>query len=252
MSGLLNGLIVLFAVSGLFFMLVAAIGVYRMPDVYTRMHAATKASTIGISGIAMAALFYFADTATTTRVILIILFFFLTAPVGAHALASAAYVINAPLWPQTRRFDLNKARILCPIRGGAASQQLATTAIELARQGQGALTFLHVINHNGSGAAAEPTQATDTLNDLRTLGQKALVVAQEQAQAQGITAQTEIRLGDLEQAIVQCVQEVDATLVVLGFPERDQATQQKMAEDEFWALAKAIQTQTGVQVQAIR
>jgi multicomponent Na+:H+ antiporter subunit G len=247
-----DALILFFAASGLFFMLVAAIGVYRMPDLYTRMHAATKASTIGISGIAVAALFYFADTATTTRVILIILFFFLTAPVGAHALASAAYVLNAPLWPQTRRFDLNKARILCPIRGGAASQQLATTAIELARQGQGELIFLHVINGDGFDAAAEPTQATDALNNLRTLGQNALAVAQEQAQAQGITAQTEIRLGDLEPAIVQCVQEVDATLVVLGFPERDQATQQKVAEDEFWALAEAIQTQTGVQVQAIR
>ena len=252
MSGVRDVLVLFLAASGLFFMLVAAIGIVRLPDLYTRMHAATKASTLGISGISLAALFYFADATTTTRVILIILFFFLTAPVGAHALASAAYIISAPIWPQTRRFDLDKAQILCPVRGGSASQKLAEIAIELAQQGDGKLIFLHVINEAGFDAAADPTEVIRGQEEMRTLGEGILLLAQRQAQAQGVTAQTEIRLGDLEQEIVQLVKESEATLVVLGYPEREEATEQKTAEDQVWALAATIQTQTGVQVQVVR
>lgn len=73
------------------FMFIAAIGILRFPDLYIRMHAATKVGTLGISGLVLAGMLDFADTAVTTQGVLVILFFFLTAPIAAHMISRAAY-----------------------------------------------------------------------------------------------------------------------------------------------------------------
>jgi len=76
---------------GAFFSLTAAIGIIRLPDLYTRMHAASKAGTLG-SGLAFVAIAVFAmDGSVVLRALAGILFFLLTAPISAHLLAKAAY-----------------------------------------------------------------------------------------------------------------------------------------------------------------
>lgn len=88
----------LMVIIGAFFALVASIGLVRLPDVYSRMHAASKAGTVG-SGLMMIALAVIAtDSATTIRAIAGIFFFILTAPIAAHLLARAAYKVGYPLW----------------------------------------------------------------------------------------------------------------------------------------------------------
>ncbi|MDT8305053.1 MAG: monovalent cation/H(+) antiporter subunit G [Anaerolineae bacterium] len=86
---------------GTFFMLVAAFGLNRMPDLYTRMHGAAKSTTLGITAIMMAAALYFLNSAAVMRAILVIVFFFLTAPVATHVLARAAYFRRVPRWEGT-------------------------------------------------------------------------------------------------------------------------------------------------------
>ena len=76
---------------GAFFMLVAGVGLIRLPDVYSRMHAATKATTFGMLGILSAVILSFQEAAVATHAILAIFFLFLTAPVAAHLIARAAY-----------------------------------------------------------------------------------------------------------------------------------------------------------------
>lgn len=73
------------------FMFIAAVGIVRMPDLYIRMHAATKVGTLGIIGIVLAGMIDFADMAVTTQGLLVIIFFFLTAPIAAHMMSRAAY-----------------------------------------------------------------------------------------------------------------------------------------------------------------
>lgn len=73
------------------FMFIAAVGIVRLPGLYTRMHAATKVGTLGISGLMLAAMVKFADTAVTAQGILVIVFFYLTAPIAAHMISRAAY-----------------------------------------------------------------------------------------------------------------------------------------------------------------
>jgi len=89
---------------GAFFMLVASIGLIRLPDVYSRMHAATKAATFGMLGILLAVILYFQEAAVSTHAILAIFFIFLTVPVAAHLIARAAYR-RGPALAEVTRLD---------------------------------------------------------------------------------------------------------------------------------------------------
>jgi monovalent cation/proton antiporter MnhG/PhaG subunit len=86
---------------GAMFALLAGGGVVRMPDLFTRMQAATKASTLGIGCIVLAVAIHFGDLGITTRALATIMFVFLTAPVAAHMIARAGYVVGVPLWEGT-------------------------------------------------------------------------------------------------------------------------------------------------------
>jgi multicomponent Na+:H+ antiporter subunit G len=83
---------------GGFFCFVAGLGVLRLPDALIRMHASTKAGTLGAGLILAAVAIYFADTATITRAVVAILFLLITAPVAAHMIGRAAFRVGVPLW----------------------------------------------------------------------------------------------------------------------------------------------------------
>jgi multicomponent Na+:H+ antiporter subunit G len=83
------------------FALVAALGVLRMPDVFTRMQASTKASTLGLGCLAFGAALHLGDAASAVRLLSIVLFLLLTTPVSAHVIARAAYRAGVPLWSGT-------------------------------------------------------------------------------------------------------------------------------------------------------
>ncbi len=81
----------LLLVSGSVFCLLAALGVLRFPDLYTRMHAASKAGTIGSSLLLVAAGIHALDATILIRALAGFCFFVLTAPISAHLLAKAAH-----------------------------------------------------------------------------------------------------------------------------------------------------------------
>jgi multicomponent Na+:H+ antiporter subunit G len=90
--------IAVFATLGAVFVLLASIGLVRMPDTYLRISVTTKAATLGIGLILISAAFYFKEASVTTRVLAIILFIILTAPVGAHLIGRASYFIGVKMW----------------------------------------------------------------------------------------------------------------------------------------------------------
>ncbi|MGP1345212.1 MAG: monovalent cation/H(+) antiporter subunit G [Phycisphaerales bacterium] len=83
------------------FCLLAAIGILRMPDVYTRMQAATKAGTLGVACIILGVAAHFGSLATAAEAFLIVAFLFLTAPVASHLIARAAYFVDVPKYKGT-------------------------------------------------------------------------------------------------------------------------------------------------------
>lgn len=84
--------------TGASFVLLAAIGIIRLPDILMRMHSTSKAATLGAALMLAAVAVNFGTVEVTTRVIAAIVFLFITAPVGAHMLARATYFLGVPLW----------------------------------------------------------------------------------------------------------------------------------------------------------
>lgn len=87
--------------TGSIFALLAALGVLRMPDVFTRMQASTKASTLGLGCLLMGAALQMGDFGSFVRVASIGAFVLLTTPVAAHVIARASYFVGVPLWKGT-------------------------------------------------------------------------------------------------------------------------------------------------------
>jgi multicomponent Na+:H+ antiporter subunit G len=83
------------------FMLLAGVGILRMPDLFMRMQAATKAATLGAGCMLLAVAVHFGELTVVARALLVIAFVFLTAPVAAHMIARAAYSVGTPLWEGT-------------------------------------------------------------------------------------------------------------------------------------------------------
>ncbi len=103
MSDIIVGTLATF---GTIFVLLAAIGLIRMPDTYLRISVTTKAATLGIGLLLIAAAIYFDSLSITTRVLAIILFILLTAPVAAHLIGRASYFIGVKLWDKSVMDDL--------------------------------------------------------------------------------------------------------------------------------------------------
>jgi multicomponent Na+:H+ antiporter subunit G len=91
---------------GTLLMLLAGIGILRMPDVFLRMSATSKAATLGVILIMVATAIYFNDLGVTARAMGIVLFIILTVPVSAHMIGRAAYITGEHLWAETRIDEL--------------------------------------------------------------------------------------------------------------------------------------------------
>lgn len=92
------GLTCFLLLAGAVLSLIAALGIFRMPDLYTRMQAAAKTATLGVGCTILALAIHFGDTSVTMHAVLVIIFLFLTGPVAAHMIARAGYISGIELW----------------------------------------------------------------------------------------------------------------------------------------------------------
>lgn len=79
----------LFFLFGAFFILVSAIGLIRFPDLYTRMHATTKATSFGVLLIILGTAIFFGTAVIWVKAVLVILFIYLTTPLASHSVAQS-------------------------------------------------------------------------------------------------------------------------------------------------------------------
>ena len=87
--------------TGAIFTFLAALGILRFPDLFSRMQAATKGSAFGVTCLLLAVAVHFAELGIATRAMVTIFFVLLTAPVAAHMIGRAAYFVGVPLWHGT-------------------------------------------------------------------------------------------------------------------------------------------------------
>jgi len=94
---------IVFLLTGFFFILVAAIGVIRLPDFYSRLHASGKSETLGLmlcfTGLAL----YEGLNLTSVKHLMIVIFVLLANPIGTHIICREAY--RTGLKPWTRKGD---------------------------------------------------------------------------------------------------------------------------------------------------
>lgn len=92
---------------GCFFLTVGTIGLLRLPNVYNRMHATSKPTTLGTAAVFLAGFVHFGPGGAGLPSLIGIAFLFLTVPTGAHMIARSAQRIGVPFlgsvtWPTER------------------------------------------------------------------------------------------------------------------------------------------------------
>ena len=97
----LEWLTALLLLLGAILSLLAAIGVLRFPDTFSRMQASSKASTLGLACLLAGTALQFSDVSVLVRLGSIAAFIMLTAPLSAHVVARAALRRGTPLWEGT-------------------------------------------------------------------------------------------------------------------------------------------------------
>ena len=105
-----ESIVVAGTVVGTFFIAVSALGMLRLPDVYSRLHSITKASTLGMAGILAASAVHFAARGELPLGELIAMWFvMLTNPVGGHMIARSAYLTGVRMADASKIDQLDRA-----------------------------------------------------------------------------------------------------------------------------------------------
>lgn len=99
---LIDVLSAIFLVAGGFFCFVAGIGIVRLGDIFIRMHASTKAGTLGIALIAVAMMLHARSVLEVLEPLFVFLFMILTIPIGSHLIGRAAFRTRIAMQDDTR------------------------------------------------------------------------------------------------------------------------------------------------------
>ncbi len=91
----------IFLIAGTIIRLLSTIGLLRFGDVYMRMHASTKASTLSIGFIMIAVALHFGDPLLTIKLIALGVIYFFTSPTGSQVLAHSAHIAGNPMVKET-------------------------------------------------------------------------------------------------------------------------------------------------------
>ena len=120
-------IVVTIATIGVLFMLISAIGLQRLPDVLSRMHAAGKAATLGVSTLLLAAGIFFSE-GHIWRMLALIGLFFITGPIATSAMARAAYRTHLHKRSTLLQDDMGDPRYTPSY---AAEEESRTTIVEI-------------------------------------------------------------------------------------------------------------------------
>jgi multicomponent Na+:H+ antiporter subunit G len=102
---ILTSLSYAFGITGVVLMAIGSLGVLRMPDVYCRLHALSKATTLGVSCILIMLALEMSDSVVLAKVLLAIFFLVLTIPVSTYAIGRASYLVGFTLYATETHVD---------------------------------------------------------------------------------------------------------------------------------------------------
>lgn len=146
LPGIANLLAAVALLGGIFFLSVGAVGVYRFPDAYARLHASSKCTTLGLTGMLLAVCLHIAEPVVVSKAIITIVFTFVATPIGSHLIAKAAHHAKMPMWEHTLSDELAEDK---------ANPRMAASDDFIGAPGlDGTPTFEpHLTEESGRGAA---------------------------------------------------------------------------------------------------
>lgn len=95
-------------IAGALFILISAIGLLRLPDLFMRMHASTKTTSMGFTLILIGVIVAFPAPGTVIKSLLIIIFIYLTTPLGTHMVGKSGHLLGIKQWRHAVRDDMKK------------------------------------------------------------------------------------------------------------------------------------------------
>jgi monovalent cation/proton antiporter MnhG/PhaG subunit len=107
--------------AGVLLVLITAVGLLRFPDVFSRMHAASKTTSLGLGFTFAGVAVLHGTAATSVKLALAVVFMLLTQPIAVHLLGRAAHIGGVPTWEGTRWDELSDHR--SPSREGPRRPQ---------------------------------------------------------------------------------------------------------------------------------
>jgi nucleotide-binding universal stress UspA family protein len=140
-------------------------------------------------------------------------------------------------------------KILCATRGGEASYRTQDAAIALSKERGVELVFLYVADYHFLDKMAAPI-VVDVENEVVKMGEFLLLMAQERAAAQGVTARVIVRQGRLRAELVAVAEELEVDMIVLGRPLA-RHRQAVFDDTALKAFAAGLQAVTGAEVRVL-
>ncbi len=134
--------------------------------------------------------------------------------------------------------------IICAVRGGPASQPTIAKAIQLAKETDCPLHFLYTVNLDFLSQTIMH-HAHTVSDELSEMGEFILLVAQQKAAAEGITAMGDVRHGNFMEQLTKLCIEIEAAYVVLGQPKGEGSI---LAHDRLEEVEKQIEAETNAKV----
>ncbi|MDP2845259.1 MAG: monovalent cation/H(+) antiporter subunit G [Candidatus Methanoperedens sp.] len=98
LMNIFNVISAIFIIAGLFFIVVGTIGLLRLPDFYSRMHATGKCDTLGVGLTITGLMIYNGFNFISVELLFLVIFIFIANPVATHAIARAAYKVGLQAW----------------------------------------------------------------------------------------------------------------------------------------------------------
>jgi nucleotide-binding universal stress UspA family protein len=139
-------------------------------------------------------------------------------------------------------------RILCATRGGEASYRTQDAAITLARQRGDELVFLYVVDISFLDTTARAVRPDTVSTELEKMGEFLLLMAQQRAKEQDVSASCVLRHGDLREELKAAAREEDIDLVVFGKPAGPSSS---FTLTELKAIVTEIEAETGCQTEIL-
>ena len=102
-----DAVVVVLAAIGALFFLIGTIGILRLPDFFTRTHAATKCDTVGAGSLLLALAVYNGASVANFKILVLMLIVLVASPTSGHALARAAYRTGLKPWTAGRERDIS-------------------------------------------------------------------------------------------------------------------------------------------------